>query len=64
MTSLTQPAPHTTTPNRAPRAHRAGHATAREARRRRSFEGVFASYIRELAADADASPASRRPAAG
>jgi hypothetical protein len=42
LTSLTHP----TTSSR-PR--RAAHATAREARRRRGYDAVFASYIRELA---------------
>jgi hypothetical protein len=62
MTSLTQPVPHATTPSR-PRTRRADHATAREARARRSFDGVFASYVRELATAADGTTRSepRRP---
>jgi hypothetical protein len=61
MTSLTQPLPHATTPSR-PRTRRGGHATAREARTRRSFNAVFASYVRELATAADeTSGAYRRP---
>jgi hypothetical protein len=49
MTSLT---PHATT---------ASHTSARAGRKRRSFDAVFASYIRELAAGADATggPATR-----
>ena len=38
---------------------RAAHASAREARTRRSFDGVLASYIRELAAAADPAPRPR-----
>ena len=57
MTSLTQPVPHATTPTR-PRTRRAGRATAREARTRRSFDAVFASYVRELATAADGRPRS------
>ena len=60
MTPLTQLAPHTTTAGR-PRAARAAHASAREARTRRSFDGVLASYIRELSAAGDPTP---RPRAG
>jgi len=52
MTPLTQPALHTTTPPPR-RARRSIHATAREARRQRSFDGVLASYIRELTATAE-----------
>jgi hypothetical protein len=47
MTHLNQLAPHTTTAGR-PRAARPAHASAREARTRRSFDGVLASYVREL----------------
>jgi hypothetical protein len=47
MTPLTQLAPRTTTAGR-PRPTRAAHASAREARTRRSFDAVLASYIREL----------------
>ena len=62
MTSLTQPVPHASTSSR-PRTRRSGYTTAREARTRRSFDGVFASYIRELAADAVGTPGNeaRRP---
>jgi hypothetical protein len=51
-----------TRPNERPRG--AAHPTAREARARRSFDGVLASYIRELAAAGDTTPrsASRRSA--
>jgi len=60
MTPLTQPAPHTTMAGRS-RPARATHASAREARRRRSFDAVLASYVRELAAAGDTTP---RPRAG
>ena len=56
MTALNQLAPHTTMAGRQ-RARTATHRPAREARARRSFDGVFASYIRELAA---ADEATRR----
>jgi hypothetical protein len=57
MTSLT---PHATTAGR-PSTRREGHTSARAGRKRRSFDAVFASYIRELAAGADATsgPATR-----
>lgn len=59
MTPLTQTDRHTTTPRRPrTRSGRAGHATAREARKQRSFDGVLASYVRELAASAET---TRRP---
>jgi hypothetical protein len=45
-----------TRPNERPRG--ATHPTAREARARRSFDGVLASYVRELAAAADTTPRS------
>ena len=42
------------------RARRAAHGPAREARTRRSFDAVTASYIRELSAAAgDTSPSPR-----
>ena len=53
MTPLTQVAPHTTMAGR-PRA-------TSQARTRRSLQGVFASYIRELSAAGDTTP---RPRAG
>lgn len=58
MTSLTQSAPHSTTANRR-RERGAAHGPAREARTRRSFDAVLASYIRELSAAGDAMPRSR-----
>ncbi|MEA2420090.1 MAG: hypothetical protein QOE60_2296 [Thermoleophilaceae bacterium] len=60
MTRLNQLAPHTTTARRQ-HARRAAHTPAREARTRRSFDAVLASYIRELAAAGDTTP---RPRAG
>jgi hypothetical protein len=58
MTRLNRLAPRATTasPNR---ARRASHHPEREARARRSFEGVVASYIHELAAG-DTMPARER----
>jgi hypothetical protein len=52
MTRLNHVAPRTTmaSPHR---VRRAAHGRTREARIRRSFDGVVASYIRELAADGD-----------
>jgi hypothetical protein len=59
MTSLTQLAQHTATPGRqGPR--RSSHATAREARKRRGYDAVTASYVRELAATAARLNESRR----
>jgi hypothetical protein len=49
MTRLNRLPPRTTTATRQP-ARRASHRPEREARARRSFEGVVASYIHELAA--------------
>jgi hypothetical protein len=49
MTALDQITPRSTTPTRQ-RTRGAAHRPAREARKRRSFDGVVASYIRELAA--------------
>ena len=60
MTRLNRLAPRTTTAGR-PRAARVAHASTREARTRRSFDGVLASYIRELSAAGDLTP---RPRAG
>jgi hypothetical protein len=55
MRPLNQLAPRTTTASRR-RVRRAAHGPAREARSRRSFDGVVASYIRELAAAGDHAP--------
>jgi hypothetical protein len=63
MTRLNQLAPRTTMPGRH-RARRAAHRPAREARTLRSFDGVLASYIRELAAADATTPragAAREP---
>jgi hypothetical protein len=49
MTRLTRLAPRTPTAS-PPRARRASHRPERAARARRSFDGVVASYIRELSA--------------
>ena len=49
MTGLDQVTPPSTTPSRQ-RTRGATHRPAREARKRRSFDGVVAAYIRELAA--------------
>jgi hypothetical protein len=57
LTPLTQTARHTTTPDR-PRERRAGHTAARKARKQRSFDGLVASYVRELATSAET---PRRP---
>jgi hypothetical protein len=58
MTRLKQLAPHTTTAGQH-RARRPAHAPVREARTRRSFDAVFASYIRELSAAGDATTRRR-----
>jgi hypothetical protein len=55
MTRLNRLAPRTTTISRH-RERRAAHRPAREARTRRSFDGVVASYIRELSATGDTTP--------
>ena len=55
MTWLDQLAPHTTRPAGPARAG-PPIARAREARTRRSFDAVLASYIRELSAASDATP--------
>ena len=47
MTRLNRLPPLTTTASRHP-ARRGAHRPAREARARRSFDGVVASYIRSL----------------
>ena len=57
MTPLDQLAPRTTMASRT-RARGAAHGPTREARTRRSFDGVVASYIRELAAAGAATPGS------
>jgi hypothetical protein len=59
MTRLNQLAPRSTTAARH-RARGTAHGPAREARTRRSFDAVLASYIRELSAASDATP---RPSA-
>jgi hypothetical protein len=58
MTRLNQLAPHTTMASRH-RARSAAHLPAHEARTRRSFDAVFASYIRELAAADATTPRPR-----
>jgi hypothetical protein len=55
MTRLNHLAPRTTMASRH-RARRAAHGPARDARIRRSFDGVVASYIRELTAAGDTTP--------
>jgi hypothetical protein len=52
MTRLNHVAPRTTMAGR-DRVRGAAHRPAREARIRRSFDGLVASYIRELAAPSD-----------
>jgi hypothetical protein len=47
--------------HRAPRTRRTSHRPDREARTRRSFDGVVASYIRELSA-AEQTPTLRHSA--
>lgn len=56
MTQLNRRAHPTTTDRR--RARRGPHTTSREARVRRSFDGVVASYLRELSAGGDAGQGS------
>jgi hypothetical protein len=58
MTRLNHLAPPTTMARRY-RARRAAHGPAREARTRRSFDGVVASYIRELSPARDTTPRPR-----
>jgi len=60
MTPLTELAPRPTMTSRQS-ARRASHRPAREARIRRSFDGVVASYIRDLSATGDT---TRRVRAG
>jgi hypothetical protein len=55
MTPLNQLAPRNTMAARH-RARGASRGPAREARTRRSFDSVVASYIRELSAAGDATP--------
>ena len=52
MTQLTRRAPRATTAIRQPE-RRAAHRPDREARTRRSFDGVVASYVRSLAVGGD-----------
>jgi hypothetical protein len=59
MTRLNHVAPRTTMTSRY-RVRRAAHGPAREARIRRSFDGVVASYIRELAAAGEHAPDKSR----
>jgi hypothetical protein len=63
MTRLNQLAPHSTMAGRR-RARGAAHDPAREARTRRSLDGVFASYIRELSAAGDTTPTPGREPRG
>ena len=49
MTQTSRRAPHISTAD-GRRTRRPAHRSEREARARRSFDGVVASYIRELAA--------------
>jgi hypothetical protein len=58
MTHPNQLAPRSTMAGRH-RARGATHGPAREARARRSFDAVMASYIRELSAAGDTSPRPR-----
>jgi hypothetical protein len=55
MTRLNHVAPRTTRTGR-DRSRGAAHGPAREARTRRSFDGVVASYIRELAVSSGTTP--------
>jgi hypothetical protein len=58
MTRLSHSTPRTTTASRH-RARGAARRPAREARIRRSFDAVVASYIRELAVGGGATPRAR-----
>jgi hypothetical protein len=58
MTRLNRLATRTPTASRQ-RARGDAHRPAREARARRSFDGVVAAYIRELSAADDATPRVR-----
>jgi hypothetical protein len=53
MTQFDRRAPRPTTGSR-PLDRRAAHRPSRDARSRRSFDGVVASYIREIAAAGEA----------
>jgi hypothetical protein len=53
MTQFDRRAPRPTTGSR-PLDRRAAHRPSRDARTRRSFDGVVASYIREIAAAGEA----------
>jgi hypothetical protein len=64
MTRLTQTTPHSPpTGHSRGRARRAVHGPAREARTRRSFDAMLASYIRELAAAGDSPDSPSSPTA-
>jgi hypothetical protein len=58
MTQTNRRTSHTSSAD-ARRTRRPAHSSEREARARRSFDGVVASYIRELSA-ADAAPRAGR----
>ena len=60
MTGLDQVTPQSTTPS-LQRTRGDSHRPAREARKRRSFDGVVAAYIRELAAGDTARPGANAP---
>ena len=60
MTRLNRLSPYSTMSGRQ-RERRPAHSSAREARTRRSFDAVLASYIRELSAAGDT---ATRPGAG
>lgn len=57
MTQLNRRAAHPTTPD-GRRARRGRRTSSREARARRSFDGVVASYLRELSAAGDGAQGS------
>ena len=59
MTQTNRRAPHSSTAD-GRRTRRPAHRSEREARARRSFDGVVASYIRELAAADHATPGAGR----
>jgi hypothetical protein len=64
MTQFDRRAPRPTTGSRQ-LERRAAHRTSRDARTRRSFDGVVASYIREIAAAGEISrERARQPARG
>ena len=58
MTRLTQLSPRSTMSGRQ-RERRLAHSSAREARTRRSFDAVLASYIRELSDAGDTATSPR-----